>query len=176
MNIAKRIFTNAVLIYEQFNHKDMTHLNEGDKAPDFSGVNEDGKPVSLADFKGKKLILFFYPKADTPGCTAEACSLRDAYADLREKGFELLGVSADTAKKQGNFKKKYGLPFALLADTDQKVVNAYGVWGPKQMFGKTYEGINRTTFVIDENGIIEKVITKVETGNHAEQILQEVGG
>lgn len=176
LNFAKKAFTNAVLIYEQLNAKEMTHLKEGDKAPDFTSVNEKGEPVSLADYKGKKLILFFYPKADTPGCTAEACSLRDAYGDLREKGFELLGVSADTARKQGNFKKKYNLPFPLLADTDQKVVNAYGVWGPKQMFGKTYEGINRTTFVISENGLIEKVITKVETGNHAEQILQEIGG
>lgn len=171
---SKKAFTNAVLIYEKLNTKEMTHLQEGAPAPDFKGVNENGEPVSLSDFKGKKLILFFYPKADTPGCTAEACSLRDAYSELKEKGFELLGVSADTARKQGNFKKKYNLPFPLLADTDQAVVNAYGVWGPKQMFGKTYEGINRTTFVIDENGIIENIFTKVETANHAEQILQEV--
>lgn len=175
MNIAKKIFTNAVLIYEQFNTNAMTHLQEGDQAPDFSGVNEKGESVSLSDFKGKKLILFFYPKADTPGCTAEACNLRDSYSELREKGFELLGVSADTSRSQGNFKKKYNLPFPLLADTDQTVVNAYGVWGPKQMFGKNYEGINRTTFVIGENGVIEKVITKVETANHAEQILGVMG-
>ncbi|MFN7119059.1 MAG: thioredoxin-dependent thiol peroxidase [Saprospiraceae bacterium] len=152
----------------------MTHLKEGDKAPDFTGVNENGEPVSLSDFQGKKLILFFYPKADTPGCTAEACSLRDAYSELKDKGFELLGVSVDTARKQGNFKKKYNLPFPLLADTDQNVVKAYGVWGPKQMFGKTYDGINRTTFVIDENGVIQKIFTKVETANHAEQILNEM--
>lgn len=176
MNIAKKIFTNAILIFEQIGSKDMMQLKEGDKAPDFSSVNEKGEPVSLADFKGKKLILFFYPKADTPGCTAEACSLRDGYAELREKSFELLGVSTDTAKDQGKFKQKYNLPFPLLADTDQTVVKAYGVWGPKQMFGKTFEGINRTTFVINENGMIEKIFTKVETGNHAEQILQKVGG
>ncbi len=174
MNIVKKIFTNAILIFEKT--KDTTHLNEGDQAPDFSGLNENGEPVSLSDFKGKKLILFFYPKADTPGCTAEACSLRDSYADLRAQGFELLGVSADTSKMQDKFKKKYNLPFPLLADTDQKVVHAYGVWGPKQMFGKTFEGINRTTFVINENGVIEKIFTKVETANHAEQILGEVGG
>lgn len=174
MNLIKKIFTNAILIFENSNTNTMTHLKEGDKAPDFSGVNEQGEPVSLADFKGKKLVLFFYPKADTPGCTAEACSLRDSFGELREKGYELLGVSADSARKQGNFKKKYNLPFPLLADTERKAIDAYGVWGPKQMFGKTFEGINRTTFVIDENGIIEKVITKVETGNHAEQILEGV--
>lgn len=173
-NFVKKAFTNAVLIYEQLNDKDMTHLQAGDKAPDFKGVNENNEPIALSDYKGKKLILFFYPKADTPGCTAEACNLRDSYGELKAKGFELLGVSADTARKQGNFKKKYNLPFPLLADTDHSVVNAYGVWGPKQMFGKTYEGINRTTFVIDENGVIEKVITKVETANHAEQILNEM--
>ncbi len=174
MNLIKKIFTNAILIFENFNTNTMTHLKEGDKAPDFSGVNEQGEPVSLADFKGKKLVLFFYPKADTPGCTAEACSLRDSFGELREKGYELLGVSADSARKQGNFKKKYNLPFPLLADTERKAIDAYGVWGPKQMFGKTFEGINRTTFVIDGNGIIKKVITKVETGNHAEQILDGV--
>lgn len=171
---AKKAFTNAVLIYEQFNAKDMTHLKEGDKAPDFTGVNEQGEAVSLADFKGKKLILFFYPKANTPACTAEACSLRDAYGELKEKGFELLGVSADSTKKQGNFKKKYGLPFPLLADTEHTAIKAFGVWGPKQMFGKTFEGIYRTTFVIDEQGVIQKVFTEVESANHAEQILNEM--
>lgn len=174
MNLIKKIFTTAILIYENFNSNTMTHLKEGDKAPDFSGVNEQGEPVSLADFKGKKLVLFFYPKADTPGCTAEACSLRDSFGELREKGYELLGVSADTSRKQGNFKKKYNLPFSLLADTEHKAIDAYGVWGPKQLFGKTFEGIYRTTFVIGEKGLIQKIFTEVETGNHAEQILNSM--
>lgn len=171
IHFAKKVFSNAVLIYEHFNAKDMTHLKEGDQAPDFKGVNENGKPVSLSDYKGKKLILFFYPKADTPACTAEACSLRDAYKELKSKGFELLGVSADTSKKQGNFKKKYKLPFPLLADTAHQAIEAYGVWGPKQMFGRNFDGIYRTTFVIDEQGIIQKIFTQVESANHAEQIL-----
>jgi len=171
----RKIFNNAIQIFEQSSAKSMTHLKTGDPAPDFHGVDETGAPVSLANFKGKKLVLFFYPKADTPGCTAEACNLRDHYAELNERGYELLGVSADTARKQGNFKKKYNLPFPLLADTDQTTVKAYGVWGPKQMFGKTFEGIYRTTFVIDENGVIEKIFTNVETANHAEQILNGIG-
>ncbi len=152
----------------------MSHLKEGDKAPDFKGVNQEGETVSLADFKGKKLILFFYPKADTPGCTAEACSLRDAYDELRTKGFELLGVSPDTAKKQGKFKEKYALPFPLIADTEHEMLKAYGAWGEKQMYGKTYEGVLRTTFVIDENGNVEKIFTKVNTKDHANQILEEM--
>ncbi len=150
----------------------MLHLKEGDQAPDFQGINDQGEPVSLADFSGKKLILFFYPKADTPGCTAEACSLRDAYDDLRARGFELLGVSPDTAKKQGNFRKKYNFPFPLLADTEQAVLQAYGAWGEKQMYGKTYMGVLRTTFVINEAGLIEKIFTKVNTKDHATQILE----
>ncbi|HMO37956.1 MAG TPA: thioredoxin-dependent thiol peroxidase [Saprospiraceae bacterium] len=149
----------------------MSHLKEGDQAPNFQGINDQGEPVSLADFSGKKLILFFYPKADTPGCTAEACSLRDAYDDLRARGFELLGVSPDTAKKQGNFRKKYNFPFPLLADTEQAVLQAYGAWGEKQMYGKTYMGVLRTTFVINEAGLIEKIFTKVNTKDHATQIL-----
>ena len=149
----------------------MLHLKEGDQAPNFQGINDQGEPVSLADFSGKKLILFFYPKADTPGCTAEACSLRDAYDDLRARGFELLGVSPDTAKKQGNFRKKYNFPFPLLADTEQTVLQAYGAWGEKQMYGKTYMGVLRTTFVINEAGLIEKIFTKVNTKDHATQIL-----
>ncbi|HMN89224.1 MAG TPA: thioredoxin-dependent thiol peroxidase [Saprospiraceae bacterium] len=153
----------------------MSQLKEGMPAPDFKGVSDNGELVSLVDFKGKKLILFFYPKADTPGCTAEACSLRDAYADLRDRGFALLGVSPDTTKKQGNFRKKYDLPFPLLADTEQEVLKAYGAWGEKQMYGKTYEGVLRTTFVIDEQGTIEKIFTKVDTKNHAVQILEAMG-
>lgn len=152
----------------------MTHLKEGDKAPEFTGLNEHGEEVSLSDYKGKKLILFFYPKDNTPGCTAEACNLRDNYDDLRAKGFELLGVSPDSQKKHQNFIKKHELPFPLIADTEQEVLNAYGVWGEKQMFGNKYMGVFRTTFVIDENGVIEKVFKKVKTKDHTAQILEAV--
>ncbi len=151
----------------------MTHLKVGDKAPDFTAINQDEKEVKLSDFKGKKLILFFYPKASTPGCTTEAKNLRDHYAELKEKGYEVLGVSADSPKRQKNFKEKNNLPFDLIADEDKKVINAYGVWGPKKFMGREYEGIHRTTFVIDENGIIEKIINKVKTKEHAQQILEE---
>ena len=151
----------------------MTHLKVGDKAPDFTAINQDGKEVKLSDFKGKKLILYFYPKASTPGCTTEAKNLRDHYAELKEKGYEVLGVSADSPKRQKNFKEKNNLPFDLIADEDKKVINAYGVWGPKKFMGREYEGIYRTTFVIDENGIIEKIINKVKTKEHVQQILEE---
>lgn len=150
----------------------MTHLKVGDQAPQFSGLNEKGETVSLADFAGKKLILFFYPKDNTPGCTAEVCSLRDHFTELREKGFELLGVSPDSARKHQNFIKKFELPFPLLADTEQEVLNQFGVWGEKKMYGKTYMGVMRTTFVIDEAGKIEKIFGKVKTKEHAEQILE----
>ncbi len=150
----------------------MTNLKPGDKAPDFSGVNENGETVSLGDFKGKKLILFFYPKDNTPGCTAEACNLRDNYELLQSKGYALLGVSPDSEKKHQNFINKFDLPFPLLADTEQETLNAYGVWGKKKMYGREYMGVFRTTFVIDENGVIEKVFTKVKTKEHAEQILE----
>ena len=154
----------------------MTHLKEGDKAPDFSGINEQEEQVSLSDFAGKKLILFFYPKDNTPGCTAEACNLRDNYDDLKEKGYELLGVSPDSARKHQNFIKKHDFPFHLLADTEQEVLNAYGVWGPKKFMGREYEGVHRTTFVIDENGVIEKIFKKVKTKAHTEQILEAMEG
>ena len=149
----------------------MTTLKAGDKAPKFSAKDQDGKPVKLSDFKGKKLVLFFYPKASTPGCTAEACNLRDNWEQFQKKGYAIVGVSADNEKRQQNFKDKYELPFPLLADEDKKVINAYGVWGPKKFMGKEYDGINRTTFVIDENGSIEEVIEKVKTKEHASQIL-----
>ena len=156
------------------NKTQMTHLKEGDKAPAFNGKNEKGEAVSLAGFKGKKLILYFYPKDSTPTCTVEACNLRDNFAPLKEKGFEILGVSPDSAKRHQNFIQKHSLPFPLLVDEDLATVNAYGVWGPKKMFGVGYDGVHRTTFVIDEKGIIEKVITKVESKRHAAQILEEV--
>lgn len=150
----------------------MTHLKEGDKAPVFTGLNEKGEEVSLSDYKGKKLILFFYPKDNTPGCTAEACNLRDNYDQLRAQGFELLGVSPDSAKKHQNFIKKHEFPFPLLADTEQEVLQKYGVWGEKQMYGRTYMGVFRTTFIIDASGVIEKIFTKVDTKAHAGQILE----
>lgn len=152
----------------------MTHLKAGDPAPNFSGPNEKGEPISLADFKGKKLILFFYPKDNTPGCTAEACNLRDNYTELKKQGYALLGVSADSERKHSNFIKKFDLPFPLLADTERATIEAYGVWGPKKFMGREFDGIHRTTFVIDADGIIENVITKVNTKNHTAQILELV--
>jgi len=151
----------------------MTHLKKGDKAPDFSALNQDGNNVSITNFTGKKIVLYFYPKDDTPGCTAEACSLRDNYSLMLEKGFAVLGVSADSAASHKKFVTKYSLPFDLLADTDKKIVEAYGVWAEKKMYGKSYFGINRTTFIIDEKGFIEEVIEKVDTKNHAVQILEK---
>jgi len=149
----------------------MTHLKAGDKAPDFNCANEKGEMVSLSDFSGKKLVLYFYPKDNTPGCTIESCNLRDNYHKFLSQGYQVLGVSADSMKKHQNFIKKFELPFPLLADTDTEVCKAYGVWGPKKLFGVNYVGINRTTFIIDEKGIIEKVIDDVDTGNHTAQIL-----
>ena len=150
----------------------MTTLKEGDKAPDFKVINELGDEMTLADFSGKKLVLYFYPKDSTPGCTAESCNLRDNYADLKTKGFEVLGVSADNEASHQKFIKKHELPFHLLADTEKQVLNAYGVWGPKKFMGRTFDGINRTTFVLDENGMIERIFTKVKTKEHTEQILE----
>ena len=146
-------------------------LQKGDKAPDFSAVDQDGKLHSLKDYKGKKLVVFFYPKANTPGCTTEACDLRDNYERFQANNYELLGVSADSAKAQKKFEEKYSFPFALLADEDKSVINAFGVWGPKKFMGREFDGIHRTTFVIDENGIITDVILKVKTKEHASQIL-----
>ncbi len=151
----------------------MTHLQVGDAAPAFEGITDSGSRVSLTDYAGKKLVLFFYPKDDTPGCTAEACSLRDHYSRLREQGYELLGVSPDSVKKHQKFKEKYSLPFPLLADEDQQVLKAYGVWGLKKFMGREYEGVHRSTFVIGIDGKLEKVITKVDTKDHATQILEE---
>ena len=153
----------------------MAFLNKGDKAPDFTAKDQDGKMVSLKDFKGQKIILYFYPKADTPGCTAESCNLRDNYDDLLGRGYKIIGVSPDTVEKQKKFAEKYNLPFPLLADTDLEVIKAYGAWGTKSMYGKSYEGLLRTTYVIDEQGKIEKVITTVKTNDHAAQILQAMG-
>lgn len=151
----------------------MAHINIGDKAPDFQFTDHNGQAKDLDSFKGRKLILYFYPKDNTPGCTAESCNLRDNYQDLLKSGFEVVGVSADSEKSHDKFRNKYDLPFGLISDTDKKVLEAYGVWGEKKMMGRTYMGIHRTTFVIDENGIIEKIYTKVKTKEHTEQILAD---
>lgn len=151
----------------------MKTLKPGDKVPEFTVTDQDGNPVSPSDYLGKKWIVFFYPKANTPGCTAEACNLRDNYRELKKKGYELLGVSADSEKRQSNFKEKYEFPFPLLADVDKKVIEAFGVWGPKKFMGRTYDGIHRVTFIIDEKGTVERVIDKVKTKDHAAQILAE---
>jgi peroxiredoxin Q/BCP len=146
-------------------------LNIGDKAPNFSCKNEKGELVSLKDFKGKNLVLYFYPKDDTPGCTAEACDLRDNYQSFLSKGFEILGVSPDNEKKHQKFIDKHELPFSLLADEDHAVAEAYGVWGEKSMYGKKYMGILRTTFVIDEKGKLSNIIEKVDTKAHSKQLI-----
>lgn len=150
----------------------MTTLQKGDKAPLFSGKDQDGHLHSLKDYKGKKLVIFFYPKANTPGCTAEACDLRDNFERFQANNYALLGVSADSEKAQSKFKDKYEFQFPLLADEDKSVINAFGVWGPKKFMGKEYDGIHRTTFVIDEKGIIDEIISKVKTKEHANQILK----
>ncbi|MEM0931072.1 MAG: thioredoxin-dependent thiol peroxidase [Bacteroidota bacterium] len=149
----------------------MNTLKVGDKVPEFSSKDQDGNTINLGDYKGKKLVVFFYPRANTSGCTAEACNLRDNYQLLQEKGFELLGVSEDSQKKQANFKNKYEFPFPLLADEDHTVIETFGVWGPKKFMGKEYDGLHRTTFIIDEGGVIERVIDKVKTKDHAAQLL-----
>jgi peroxiredoxin Q/BCP len=150
----------------------MTTLTAGDKAPNFLSLDQSGATHTLADYKGKKLVVFFYPKASTPGCTAEACDLRDNFEKFKANNYALLGVSADSAKAQAKFIEKYDLPFPLLADEDKSVIQAFGVWAPKKFMGKEYDGIHRTTFVIDENGIIEEVISEVKTKAHADQILK----
>nr|WP_298998586.1 thioredoxin-dependent thiol peroxidase [uncultured Allomuricauda sp.] len=149
----------------------MNMLKAGDKVPEFSAKDQDGNTINLQDYQGKKLVVFFYPRANTPGCTAEACNLRDNYSLLQEEGYELLGVSEDSQKKQANFRNKYDFPFPLLADEDHTVIDTFGVWGPKKFMGKEYDGLHRTTFVIDEEGIIDRVIEKVKTKDHAAQLL-----
>ena len=149
----------------------MISLNVGDKAPDFVALNEFGQSTSLSEFLGKKVILYFYPKDMTPGCTAESCNLGENYNLLQEKGFIVLGVSPDSSKSHQKFIDKYNLPFSLIADEDKAVIKAFGVWGPKKFMGREYEGVHRTTFIINENGIIEKIISKVDTKNHTDQIL-----
>lgn len=146
-------------------------LKEGDKAPDFEVNDQDGNPVKLSDYKGKKVVLFFYPKDNTPGCTAEACNLRDNYNEFQNSGYEILGISTDTEKSHQKFIEKQSLPFKLLADTEKQVHNKYGTWVEKQMYGRKYMGTARTTFIINEEGKIENIIEKVKTKEHADQIL-----
>ena len=149
----------------------MKHLKVGDKAPDFSSVDENGNSVSLSDFSGKKLVLYFYPKDSTPGCTMQACNLRDNYDTLIKDGYAVLGVSADSQKRHQNFIAKKQLPFSLLADETKEVIQAYGVWGEKKFMGKVYDGIHRMTFIIDEKGVISEIIEKVKTKDHFNQII-----
>lgn len=149
----------------------MASLKTGTKAPEFSTIDQNGKQISLSDYKGKKVILYFYPKDNTPGCTAESCNLQENYSSLKRKGFVVLGVSADDEKSHKKFATKYNLAFPLLVDTDKKIIKAYKAWGKKNMYGKLFNGILRKTYVIDEQGIIEKVFEKVETKNHTEQIV-----
>ncbi|XHR93068.1 thioredoxin-dependent thiol peroxidase [Mucilaginibacter sp. UC70_90] len=152
----------------------MATLKEGDKAPAFTAKDQNGKEVSLADYKGKNVILYFYPKDDTPGCTAESCDFRDNYQSLLSKGFEVIGVSTDDEKSHKKFETKYSLPFTLIADNELKIVEAYGVWIEKNMYGKKYMGTARTTFIIDAEGIITHVINKVDTKASSQQVLDLV--
>jgi peroxiredoxin Q/BCP len=146
-------------------------IENGQKAPDFTAHDQHGNSVSLSDFNGKKLVIYFYPKDDTPGCTKEACNLRDNYNQLLNEGYAVIGVSPDSAASHMKFVEKYNLPFQLLSDTDLKITKDYGAWGEKNMYGKKYEGLLRTTFVIDESGVVQTVIKKVKTDDHATQIL-----
>ncbi|GGI57409.1 thioredoxin-dependent thiol peroxidase [Winogradskyella haliclonae] len=149
----------------------MNTLKAGDKVPNFTVNDQDGNPVSLSHYKGKKLVVFFYPKANTPTCTVEACNIGENYKALQDAGFEILGVSADSEKRQSNFKNKFDFPYPLLADTEKEVINAFGVWGPKKFMGREFDGIHRVTFIINEEGVVDRVIDKVKAKIHSEQIL-----
>src|ERR671913_566517 len=149
-----------------------THLQEGQKAPSFTGIDQDGNKVSLAEFKGQKVVLFFYPEDDTPTCTIQACNLRDNYPLLQKNGFKVIGISPDDPDSHRKFRKKFDLPFTLLADPEHKIINKYGVWGPKKLYGREYMGLHRTTFVINEKGIIEKIFLRPRNKAHAEEIVK----
>lgn len=151
----------------------MSKFKPGDQAPAFSGKDQSGNMVSLESFRGNKVVLYFYPKDDTPGCTAEACSLRDNYEALLARGYKVVGVSPDSEKSHQKFINKYELPFPLISDTEKKILQDYGVWGRKKFMGREYDGVIRTTFIIDEKGVIEEVIEKVDTKNHAAQVLKD---
>jgi peroxiredoxin Q/BCP len=150
----------------------MISLKEGEKAPIFSGKNQDGKKISLADYNGKKVVLYFYPEDDTPTCTIQACNLRDNYSALRKRGLVVIGVSPDDEKKHKKFEAKFNLPFILLADPGHAIIDKYGVWGEKKLYGREYMGIHRTTFLIDEKGIVRKIFTRPKNKQHAEEILK----
>lgn len=150
----------------------MTTLKEGDNAPDFEAKDQYGKDLKLKDFRGKKVVLYFYPKDDTPGCTTEACNFRDNYSELQNAGYQIIGVSADDEKKHLKFTEKFDLPFPLIPDTNKEIINAFGVWGEKKFMGRVYDGIHRETFIIDEEGKIEKVITKVKNKEATKQVME----
>ena len=152
----------------------MVKLQVGDKAPGFTGFNQEGKEIKLEDFSGSKLILYFYPKDDTPGCTAEACNFNDNHNSWLDKGYSVVGVSPDDVESHRKFREKYGLQFDLIADPEKKILEAYGVWGEKNMYGKKYMGVLRTTFIIDEEGIIQKIFEKVDTKDHTNQIIKNL--
>ena len=150
----------------------MKHLKVGDQAPEFLSKDEEGKEVKLSDYKGEKVVIYFYPKDNTPGCTMQACNIRDNYSAIQDKGIRIFGVSADTEKKHQNFIAKYDLPFPLLADTEREMIEQYGVWGEKKFMGRTFDGIHRTTFVLDENHTIKGIIEKPKTKDHTREILE----
>lgn len=151
-----------------------THLQEGEKAPTFTGIDQDGNKISLADFKGQRLVLFFYPEDDTPTCTIQACNLRDNYALLKNNGFKVIGVSPDDVKSHQKFRAKFNLPFTLIADPEHKIIDKYGVWGKKNLYGREYMGLHRITFVIDEKGIISKIFLRPKNKAHAEEIVKSI--
>jgi peroxiredoxin Q/BCP len=153
----------------------MTHLQEGDKAPAFSGKDQDGKKISLSAYKGKKVVLYFYPQDNTPTCTVQACNLRDNFKVLEKEGITVLGISPDDEKSHKKFEAKFSLPFTLIADPDHAIIDAYGVWGEKQLYGRKYMGLHRTTFLIDEKGVIRKIFLKPKSKMHAEEILAQIG-
>ncbi|MBZ4189680.1 thioredoxin-dependent thiol peroxidase [Niabella beijingensis] len=151
-----------------------THLKEGDKAPFFTGTDQNGKKIALKDLKGQKVVLYFYPEDDTPTCTIQACNLRDNYALLKKEGLQILGISPDEVSKHKKFEAKFSLPFSLIADPSHAIIEKYGVWGEKQMFGNKYMGLHRTTFVIDENGVIRKIFLRPRSAKHAEEIIKSL--
>lgn len=173
MKLAKNLL--LLCPYNWLKVRTMTHLQVGDNAPQFEGIDQHGKTISLSEFAGKKVVVYFYPKDNTPGCTAEACDFRDNHQDLLSKGIAVIGVSADSEKSHKSFAEKFDLPFPLIADTDRKVIEAFGVWGKKKFMGREYDGIHRETFVIDEAGKIAAVFTKVQTKAPTAQVLEALG-
>lgn len=152
-----------------------THLQEGQKAPTFTGIDQDGNKISLSDFKGQKVVLFFYPEDDTPTCTIQACNLRDNYGLLKKNGFKVIGISPDDVKSHQKFREKFSLPFTLVADPEHKIIDKYGVWGLKNLYGREYMGLHRTTFVVDEKGVIKKIFLRPRNKAHAEEIVKSTG-